>query len=153
MISAQQVQELFEQAPELSQYFIVDIKVTKDNVISIKADTDAGITIDQCGEISRVLEGLMDREKEDYELEVSSPGLTEPLRITRQYLKNIGKEVDILMNDGEKLKGKIVTADDNGVTIEQSHNEKQNGKKVKVTTQQTLNFIDIKSVKLKITFK
>lgn len=153
MISAQKVQELFEQTPELAKYFVVEIKVSKDNIITIKADTDEGITIDQCGEISHTLESLMDREVEDYELEVSSPGLTEPLKILRQYLKNIGKEVEIVMLDGEKLKGVIKAADEQGVTITETHTEKQNGKKVKVSTDQTLSFADIKTAKLKITFK
>jgi len=137
----------------LQKFFIVDIKVSKDNVITIKADTDAGITIDECGDLSHAIEGKLDREQEDFELEVSSPGLTEPLRILRQYLKNIGKEVDILMVDGEKIKGTIAGADDNAVTIEETHTERQNGKKVKVAEKNTYNFCDIKQTKLRITFK
>lgn len=144
---------MIESQPELSKFFIVDIKVSKDNVITIKADTDAGITIDECGCLSHAIEEKLDREQEDFELEVSSPGLTEPLRILRQYLKNIGKEVDIVMVDGEKIKGTIVSACDTSVTIEETHTEKQNGKRVKVSTQTPYNFCDIKQTKLKITFK
>lgn len=144
---------MIESLPELSKFFIVDIKVSKDNVITIKADTDAGITIDECGDLSHAVEEHLDREQEDFELEVSSPGLTEPLRILRQYIKNIGKEVDILMVDGEKIKGTIAGANETSVTIEETHTEKQNGKKVKVTEQNTYNFCDIKQTKLKITFK
>ncbi len=153
MISAQTIQQLIESLPELEKFFIVDIKVSKDNVITIKADTDAGITIDECGDLSHAIEEHLDREQEDYELEVSSPGLTEPLRILRQYVKNIGKEVDIVMVDGEKIKGTIAAANETSVTIEETHTEKQNGKRVKVTTQNSYNFCDIKQTKLKITFK
>ncbi len=153
MISAQTIQQLIEQDPELQKFFVVDIKVSKDNVITIKADTDAGITIDECGDLSHAIEAKLDREQEDFELEVSSPGLTEPLRILRQYLKNIGKEVDILMVDGEKIKGTIAGADSTAVEIEETHTERQNGKKVKVTEKKSYNFCDIKQTKLKITFK
>ncbi|MCQ2252505.1 MAG: ribosome assembly cofactor RimP [Bacteroidales bacterium] len=153
MISAQNIQQLIESQPELQKFFIVDIKVSKDNVITIKADTDSGITIDECGELSHAIEDKLDREQEDFELEVSSPGLTEPLRILRQYQKNMGKEVEVLMVDGEKVKGTIAQASDATLTINTVVTEKQNGKKVKVTVPQVLNFCDIKMTKLKITFK
>ena len=153
MISKEQVRELFETLPELSQYFLTEVKVSPNNEISVSADTDTGITIDQCGEISRILEEHFDRDKEDFELEVSSPGLSEPLKVLRQYIKNIGKEVDIVTVTGEKKKGRIVSASDNGVEILSERTEKQNGKRVKVTEKETLEFSQIKTTKLKITFK
>jgi len=113
----------------LSEFFVVDIKVSKDNMITIKADTDKGITIDECGVLSRAIEESLDREQEDFDLEVSSPGLTEPLKVLRQYLKNIGREVDVEMNDGEKIKGVIAAADDNTLTLDETHTERQGGKK------------------------
>lgn len=153
MISAQTIQQIIESKPELSEYFVVDIKVSKDNVITIKADTDKGITIDECGVLSHAIEESLDREQEDFDLEVSSPGLTEPLKVLRQYLKNIGREVEVEMNDGEKIKGVIAAADENTLTLDETHTERQGGKKVKISERNTYNFCDIKHTKLKITFK
>jgi ribosome maturation factor RimP len=153
MISVQTIQQIIESKPELSEFFVVDIKVSKDNMITIKADTDKGITIDECGVLSRAIEESLDREQEDFDLEVSSPGLTEPLKVLRQYLKNIGREVDVEMNDGEKIKGVIAAADDNTLTLDETHTERQGGKKVKISERNTYNFCDIKHTKLKITFK
>ena len=132
---------------------MTEVKVSPNNEISISADTDQGITIDQCGEISRILEENLDRDKEDFDLEVSSPGLSEPFKVLRQYIKNIGKEVDIVTVSGQKKKGRIIAANENGVEIETSRTEKQNGKKVKILEKETLEFSVIKTTKLKITFK
>ncbi|MBQ5404768.1 MAG: ribosome assembly cofactor RimP [Bacteroidales bacterium] len=153
MISKELIRELFETLPQLSGYFLTEVKVSPNNEISISADTDQGITIDQCGEISRILEENLDRDKEDFDLEVSSPGLSEPFKVLRQYIKNIGKEVDIVTVSGQKKKGRIIAADENGVEIETSRTEKQNGKKVKILEKETLEFSVIKTTKLKITFK
>ena len=104
MVSAEAIRQLVEGNPELSKFFIVDVKVSKDNSIVVKADTDNGITIDECGELSAAIEASLDRDAEDFDLEVSSPGLSEPLKLPRQYLKNIGREVFVETIDGEKLR-------------------------------------------------
>ncbi len=154
MISAQTVRQIVESNPGLSEkFFIVDVKVSKDNDIVVKADTDAGITIDECGELSAAIEGSLDRDAEDYDLEVSSPGLSEPLRLPRQYRKNIGKDIDMEMPDGEKLHGKIAEAAGESFVLETAHTERQGGKKVTVTERNTYKYCDVKYVKLKITFK
>ena len=153
MVSAQTIRQLVEERPELSKFFIVDIKVSKDNSITVKADTDNGITIDECGELSAAIESALDRDTEDFDLEVSSPGLTEPLRLPRQYQKNIGKEVVVETIDGEKLRGTIAGASEASFVLEETHTERQGGKKVKVPVQTTYNYCDIKQTKLKIAFK
>ena len=61
-----------------------------------------GITIDQCGEISKLVEASLNREEEDFEIEVSSPGLSEPFKVINQYRKNIGQEVEIVTEDGQQ---------------------------------------------------
>lgn len=152
MVSADAIRQFVEDNPALSKFFIVDVKVSKDNNIVIKADTDQGITIDECGELSAAIEASLDRDAEDFDLEVSSPGLSEPLKLPRQYLKNIGREVVVETVDGEKLRGTIAGADDVSFTLEETHTERQGGKKVKVQVRTPYNFCDIKSTKLKIAF-
>ena len=152
MLSEQDIRKILEENPEFEKYFVVSVKVTGDNKIMIKADTDSGITIDQCGEISTKLEEILDRDAEDFELEVSSPGLTEPLKIPRQYIKNIGKSVDIVFTDGEKISGVITSADPQSVTVKQTITEKIGGKRTKTEIENTINFTSIKTTKLKINF-
>ena len=152
MLSEQDIRKILEENPEFEKYFVVSVKVTGDNKIMIKADTDSGITIDQCGEISTKLEEILDRDAEDFELEVSSPGLTEPLKIPRQYIKNIGKSVDIVLTDGEKISGVITSADQQNVTVKQTITEKIGGKRTKTEIENTINFTSIKTTKLKINF-
>ena len=152
MISEQNIRKILEEQPEFAEYFFVSVKVSGDNHIEILADTDKGITIDQCGEISSKLEELLDRDQEDFELEVSSPGLTVPLRVPRQYAKNIGNDVDIVLIDGQKLEGTLTAADSDGVTIKQTITEKVNGKRKKSVVDNTIRFDNIKTTKLKIKF-
>jgi ribosome maturation factor RimP len=153
MISESRITELFEQIPELSQFFIVEIKVSKDNEIFLSVDTDSGITIDECAEISRIINEKIDREVEDFDLEVSSPGLSGPFKVLRQYQKNTGKNVEIVLKDGTKLSGKLLSADQNGIKVETERKEKQNKKTVKIQETKDLGFDGIKTTKLKITFK
>ena len=141
-----------EEDPSLSKFFVVDVKVSKDNSIVVKADTDSGITIDECGQLSAAIEASLNRDEEDFDLEVSSPGLSEPLRLPRQYLKNIGREVVVETIDGEKLRGTIAAAGDEAFTLQETHTERQGGKKVKVQVQTPYNYCDIKYTKLKIAF-
>ena len=153
MISAQRVKDLFEQTPELSRYFIVEVKASENNEIFVSVDTDSGITIDECGEISRIIDEKLNRDIEDFDLEVSSPGLSEPLKVLRQYLKYTGKNVEIVLTNGEKLNGKLLSVTEEGIVVETERKEKQNKKTVKIKENKSLNFCDIKTTKLKITFK
>ena len=149
MISEQQRLSILE-SKEFEKYFFVSVKVSGDNKITIAADTDQGITIDECGEISTKLEEALNRDQEDFELEVSSPGLTEPFKVLRQYTKNIGKTVDITLADGNKIDGVLLSADNDGITIKQTVVEKINGKRKKSEVDNTINFAAIKTTKLKI---
>ena len=152
MISEQSILSILEQEKEFEKFFFVSVKVSGDNHITITADTDEGITIDQCGEISSKLEEMLDRDQEDFELEVTSPGLTEPLKVLRQYTKNIGRNVEIVLADGKKIDGELLSANNDGITIKQTITEKVNGKRTKSEVTNTINFAAIKTTKLKIKF-
>jgi len=111
--------------------FLVDVTVSSSNVIHIMVDSDTGISINQIVEISRFVEEKLDRETEDFELSVFSAGLSEPFRLVRQYKKNIGIEIDVLLNNGKKMSGLLKNADDQGIDLELTTKEKIEGSKKK----------------------
>jgi ribosome maturation factor RimP len=98
--------------------FLVEIRVDKNNRILIHVDRESGVSIDDCVLISRGLESKLDRDVEDFALEVSSPGLDSPFRVIEQYNKNIGKKVRILTNEGNTLEGMLQVADDTGILLD-----------------------------------
>jgi len=134
--------------------FLVDVKVSSSNVIDIMVDSDTGISINQIVEISRFVESNLDREVEDFELSVFSAGLSEPLSLVRQYKKNIGKEIDVLLTSGLKLAGILIKADDQGIDLEVTTKEKLEGSKKKelVTRVHSLGYPEIKEAKKVLKF-
>jgi len=133
--------------------FIVDVTVGLGNAISVIIDSDEGLSIDKCIEMSRHVEHQFDREVEDFSLEVSSPGLTTPFRVLRQYLKYLGKEVEILTSKGEKMTGVLKSADEKCFTAELASNIKVDGKKTVELKTVEFSLQEIKTVKPVITFK
>lgn len=111
--------------------FLVDVTVSASNVIHVMVDSDTAISINQIVEISRYIEGKLDREVEDFELSVFSAGLSEPFRLVRQYKKSVGTEIDLLLANGQKLTGKLVEAGDQGIELETATKEKVEGSKKK----------------------
>jgi len=97
--------------------FLVEVAVKAGNVIRILVDRPDDISIDQCVEISRYLNGQFDREVEDFSLEVSSPGLNAPFKVRQQYEKNVGRKVEVLATDGTKYEGKLEGLTDDGFTV------------------------------------
>jgi len=134
--------------------YLVDISISSDNVISIEIDNDNGVNIDDCVMLSRFIDENLDREKEDFELEVGSSGITSPFKIVRQYLKNIGKDVEVLLKNGIKLTGVLKSADENGVTLTVEKKVKVEGSKRKTTVEeeQTYSYDEIKYTKYIIRF-
>ncbi len=135
--------------------FIVDISVSANNVIHVFVDGYNGISIDQCIAISRNVEHNLDREEEDFALEVSSPGLTESFKILEQYVKYTGRNIEVVTIEGQKLEGLLKVADENGIILETSKREKVEGHKKKqlVIKDYKLEHNEIKSAKAVISFK
>lgn len=143
-----------------SGLFLVDVKVTPRDKVMVYVDGKNNITIDQCVDISRMLEGFLEAEKlvrDDYILEVSSPGMGQPFKVREQYFKAIGQGLEILRNDGEKLEGVLDSADDNGITlrIDKTKPTKNKQLKPKVISSELVEiaFDEIKTTKQLITFK
>ena len=155
MITKEQIQAIVENTIDLKEKFIVEIAVKAGNKISVAVDGYKGVTLDDCVAINRAIEGSLDREIEDFELEVSSAGLTLPFRVIEQYRKNIGKEVEVLLKTGIKINGILCSVAENGFDIENEKVVKIEGKKKKekITERQFIQFEDIKHTKLVLIFK
>lgn len=155
MIDKQVIIKLAEEQLSSSDNYLVDVEIQRGNLIIVEIDNDEAVCIDDCVELSRYIEDHLDRDKEDYELEVGSAGITSPFKILRQYQKNVGNEVEMLLNSGIKLSGVLKSADENGVVLTVTKQVKPEGAKRKVTVEedQTYTFNEIKSTKYLIRFK
>jgi ribosome maturation factor RimP len=118
MISLSTIKSLIEDRIEGTSCFVVDIKVDTSNNIVVELDNDKGISIDDCISVSRAIEHNLDREAEDFSLQVTSPGADKPLKVWRQYVKNLGRSVEVTLLDGKVETGKMIAVTDEGITLE-----------------------------------
>ena len=151
MIEKKVVSQLVEEKLASSSNYLVDVVIKPGNLIVVEIDNDEAVSIDDCAELSRYL----DRDVEDYELEVGSAGITSPFKVLRQYVKNIGNEVEMLLKNGSKLTGVLKSADENGVVVSVEKKVKPEGAKRKVTVieDESYTFDEIKYTKYLIRFK
>lgn len=155
MIDKSLITQLVEEKLATSDHFLVDVVIKPGNLIVIEIDNDEGVCIDDCAELSRYVESHLDREIEDFELEVGSAGVTSPFKVLRQYKKNIGNEVEMLLKSGTKLSGVLKEVDENGVVVTIEKQVKPEGAKRKITIEEDLSytFEEIKYTKYLIRFK
>jgi ribosome maturation factor RimP len=158
MISKETVRALVdERISELANgLFVVDLTISATNVIHVELDKHEGyVAVNDCMSVSRNVEHNLDREHEDFELHVSSAGLDKPFRVLPQYLKNIGRQVKVVLNDGTKLEGELKSANEGELVLDLIRKEKVEGKKKKETIveQRVLPMEQIKETKIVITFK
>ncbi|MCW8896902.1 MAG: ribosome assembly cofactor RimP [Flavobacteriales bacterium] len=153
MITEEKILSLVTPTLEEKNAFVVMLDIRPGNNILLEVDSLEGVKISDCVDISRAIEHNLDRETEDFELQVSSPGLDKPLRVKQQYEKNVGRELKIITNDDVQLKGKLIEVNDEQITIEMQVKEKV-GKKKKISIQnEQINFNNIKETKIIISFK
>jgi ribosome maturation factor RimP len=135
--------------------FLVEVTVSAGNRITVHADSMKGITIEECIGVSRFIESRFNRETEDYELEVSSPGLDNPLKQPEQYQKNLGRWLDVVTFDGLKTTGKLVNASEGSITLEIESIEKDDRTRKKVVVKKLLEkrMNEIKAAKIVISLK
>lgn len=120
--------------------FLVSVSVSPANEIVVEIDSETGIDVDFCAELSRHIEARLDRDADDFSLEVGSAGLTAPFKVQAQYAKNLGNEVELLTKDDRKLSGILSRVDDAGFAIEITKMVKPEGAKRKVPQTETLDF-------------
>lgn len=155
MIRKEKIKSIIEGFVSEKDAFIVDIKVSSSNKINIEIDSVTGFSINDCVEVSRLVESSLDRDEEDFELEVSSAGLSEPFKVIQQYQKNIGEEVETITKEGKKIKGILSNIFEEGFEVEESKMVKVEGKKKKqnIIEKHKFSFDQIKSTKIVIKFK
>lgn len=129
--------------------FVVEIKVKAGNRITVLLDSDTSISIDDCIAVTRHIESVFDRETEDYDLTVSSAGIDQPFKLLRQYIKNVGREVEITLNDGSIYTGKLISANTEKISVYR----KTKIKKVETEETREIPFSEIKQTKEVISFK
>jgi ribosome maturation factor RimP len=134
------------------QYFLVEVKIRPTNNVKVFLDGDKGISIEKCISYNRQLYKMLESSDlfppDDFSLEVSSPGLDEPLKLMRQYYKNTGRNVEVLLKDGVKTEGVLKEVTESGVKIEETRGKN----KKKEVIEHNLPFDQIKSTKIQIVF-
>ena len=155
MIDKNVVSGIVNEWLEDKEYFLVDVSVTPDDKIVVEIDHAEGVWIDDCVELSRFIESKLDREEEDYELEVGSAGIGQPFKVLQQYLIHIGKEVEVLTKEGKKLEGVLKDANEENMTVTIQKKVKLEGSKRPKMVEEdvTYKYDEIKYTKYLISFK
>jgi ribosome maturation factor RimP len=154
MISKDKVREIVEEWLADKEYFLVDVSVSADNCISVEIDHAEGVWIEDCVLLSKHVEANLDRDVEDYELEVGSAGIGQPFKVLQQYINHIGKEVEVLAKDGKKYRGVLARAEESDFSVTVQVKEKPEGAKrpVLVDKEYAWKYDEIKYTKYLINF-
>ncbi|MBP3244625.1 MAG: ribosome assembly cofactor RimP [Bacteroidaceae bacterium] len=155
MIDKNIVRNLVEEWLEDKEYFLVDVMVDANNKVVVEIDHAEGVWIEDCVELSRFIESRMDRDAEDYELEVGSAGIGQPFKVVQQYINHVGKEVEVLTRGGKKLVGVLKDANDSQFVVSVPTKVKEEGAKRPklVDIDETFTYDNIKYTKYLISFK
>lgn len=134
--------------------FLIDLKISAADDITVILDGDDGVSLQDCLDASRAIEFNMDREEHDFSLQVMSAGLSEPLSMPRQYAKNIGRDLKLLLNDSSETEGELVKADDEKITLILRYRKpKEVGKgKMDVVEEKEIPYSEIKKATVVIKF-
>ena len=145
------LQEVLDENPEL---FLISLDIQGNNEIKIIIDGDEGVKVEDCMLVSRKIEHNLDRDQEDFSLEVMSAGATSPLEIPRQYKKNVNRHLEVKTQGGDKIEGLMTQATDTDITLTwKSREPKPVGKgKVTVIKEAVLPIEEIDEAKVIITF-
>jgi len=143
------VQNLLAGDPD---YFLVDVRIKPTNNVKVYIDGDKGISIEKCVQYNRALYKKLEESgffpTGDFSLEVSSPGLDEPLKLLRQYRKNIGRQVELVLQDGTKKEGRLLEVSEDGIIVEETRGKN----KKKEVINHTFLFDNIKTTKIQVVF-
>jgi ribosome maturation factor RimP len=137
---------------EESAYFLVEVRIKPTNNVKVFLDGDQGISIEKCVQVNRALYKRLEESglfpADDFSLEVSSPGLDEPLKMLRQYRKNIGRLVEVVLQDGSRKEGRLTEVSEDGIIIEETIGKN----KKKEVISHTFLFDNIKTTKIQVVF-
>ncbi len=155
MIDKEIVRQAVEDFTKETEIFLVSVEVKPGNIIVVEIDSDGSVGIDDCIALNKFIESKLDRDVEDYELEVGSAGISQPFKVLRQYRKYIGQEVEVLTKAGKKLQGILQDANEQNIALTIEKQVKPEGAKRKMTVTENLTFTydEIKYTKYLIRFK
>ena len=154
MTESKRIKALVEEWLEGKEYFFVDATVDKENKIVVEIDHKDGVWIEDCCQLSKFIESHLNREEEDFELEVGSAGIGQPFKVLQQYLNSIGQEVELVTCEGKKLVGILINANETGITVSYQEKQKVEGKKrpVMVEVEKNWKYDELKWVKALLKF-
>lgn len=131
MYAPKDIEKIVLEALNEPEEYLVHLSVSSSNKIIIRVDALEGMPVKRCVDVSRAVEGSLDREVADFELEVSTPGLTEPFQVEQQFIKNVGRSLEVMYNSGEKIVGELEKVDENEIILIQKEKVKIPGRKKK----------------------
>ncbi len=155
MIDKNLVKKFVDEWLEGKDYFMTDLTVSADARIVVEIDHEEGVWIEDCVELSKYIESHLDRDEEDFELEVGSAGIGQPFKVLRQYEIHVGEDVEVLTRDGKKIVGvlKEANADNFVVTATEKVREEGSKRPKLVEVDRTFAYDDVKYTKYLISFK
>ncbi len=155
MIDKNIVKTIVDEWLQSNDYFLVDIMFTPDGRIVIEIDHADGVWIEDCAELSRMLQERLGDELGEYELEVGSAGIGQPFKVRQQYVNHVGKEVEVLTADGKKIQGVLKAVDGDDFVLTVKEKQKVEGKKrpVMADVDHTYNMDTVKYTKYLLSFK
>lgn len=155
MIDNNVVKTIVEEWLQKGDYFLVDVNITPDNRIIVEIDHADGVWIEDCAELSRLIQERVGDALDDYELEVGSAGIGQPFKVARQYENHIGKEVEVLTADGRKLQGMLHSVEGRNFVVTVKEKQKVEGKKrpVIADVDYTFDMDNVKYTKYLLSFK
>ena len=149
VITKDNIRQLVTEQISGTGIFLVDVRLSSTGRITVLIDRPEGLKIEDCVMLSKHISNTLGEELGDFELNVSSPGLDMPLLVTEQFIKNEGKLVDVVTNEGDRVKGVLMNVTKGGFDLK----TETKVKKETVTAVRSFNFEDVKTVKVIITFK
>jgi ribosome maturation factor RimP len=155
VIDKKQIEDIAKEALKETNVFLVDVLVSRSHVIQVFIDHFDGISLDDCARLHKSIEDQLDREQEDFELQVSSPGLGQPIRVFPQYLKALGQKMEIVLEDGDMIKGILLEARIDETSQEAELVVRQTGTKRKPAPEEpvVIQISRIKTARVEIDFK
>ena len=155
MIDKNVVKKLVDEWLTGRDYFLTDLTISPDDRIVVEIDHKDGVWIEDCVELSRFIEGRLDRDEEDYELEVGSAGIGQPFKVKRQYEIHVGERVEVITADGRKLTGTLKEATPEDFTLTVTERVKEEGAKRSHLVDRGITFTydEVKETKYIIDFK
>ena len=141
MIDKKIIEDIVEEFLNASENYLVAVEVNPDNAIVVEIDDDQAVSIDDCIALSACIESKLDRDEEDYALEVGSAGVGQAFKVQRQYKKNVGNEIEVLARSGIKYRGVLKAVDEKAFILTIQKQVKPDGAKRKVTVEEDLTFL------------